>query len=46
MGKEKYVAYVSTYTTGNKSGCGIRIYDVDMESGRFSEKDQVQILPM
>lgn len=43
MGKEKYVAYVSTYTTGKRSGCGIRIYDVDMENGRFSEKDQVQI---
>ncbi|MBD5474161.1 MAG: lactonase family protein [Lachnospiraceae bacterium] len=43
MGKEKYVAYVSTYTYGNKSGHGIRIYDVDMENGRFSEKDQVQI---
>ncbi|MDO4304694.1 MAG: lactonase family protein [Bacillota bacterium] len=43
MEKEKYVAYVSTYTSGNKSSCGIRIYDVDMEKGRFTEKDQVQI---
>ncbi len=43
MEKEKYVAYVSTYTSGNKSSCGIRIYDVDMENGRFTEKDQVQI---
>ena len=43
MGKEKYVAYVSTYTSGNKSSFGIRIYDVDMENGRFSEKNQVKI---
>ncbi|GFI47088.1 6-phosphogluconolactonase [Lachnospiraceae bacterium] len=43
MGKEKYVAYVSTYTSGNKSNYGIRIYDVDVESGRFTEKDQVEI---
>lgn len=43
MEKEKYVAYVSTYTSGNKSSCGIRIYDVDIENGRFTEKDQVQI---
>jgi len=41
--KEKYVAYVSTYTFGNKSSYGIRIYDVDVENGRFSEKDQVEI---
>ena len=43
MEKEKYVAYVSTYTSGNKSKFGIKIYDVDMEKGRFSEKDQVEI---
>lgn len=43
MSSEKYVAYVSTYTSGNKSTCGIRIYDVDVEKGRFSEKDQVEI---
>ncbi len=43
MEKEKYVAYVSTYTSGNKSNFGIRIYDVDLESGRFYEKDQVEI---
>jgi len=42
MEKEKYVAYVSTYTSGNKSKFGIKIYDVDMEKGRFSEKDQVE----
>ena len=38
---EKYVAYVSTYTMGDKHG--IKIYDVDMENGRFTEKDQVEI---
>lgn len=41
MAKENYVAYVSTYTTGD--GHGIRVYDVDMETGRFTEKDKVQI---
>ena len=44
MEKEKYVAYVSTYTYGNKSNFGIRIYNVDMENGRFTEKDQVEII--
>lgn len=43
MEKDNYVAYVSTYTSGNKSNYGIRIYDVDVEKGRFTEKDQVQI---
>ncbi|MBD5106218.1 MAG: lactonase family protein [Lachnospiraceae bacterium] len=41
MKKEKYVAYVSTYTMGDNYG--IKIYDVDMEQGRLVEKDQVQI---
>ena len=41
MAKEKYVAYVSTYTMGDNHG--IKIYDVDMEKGRFIEKDEVQI---
>lgn len=39
--KERYVAYVSTYTRGDKHG--IKIYDVDMERGRFVEKDKVEI---
>lgn len=43
MGKDQYVAYVSSYTSGNKSSFGIRIYDVDMEKGRLTEKDQVEI---
>lgn len=41
MAKEKYVAYVSTYTTGDSHG--IRVYDVDMKNGRFTEKDKVEI---
>lgn len=41
MGKDKYVAYVSTYTTGDRNG--IRVYDVDMENGTFIEKDKVDI---
>ena len=39
--KAKYVAYVSTYTMNDNHG--IRIYDVDMEKGRFTEKDKVEI---
>ena len=38
---DKYVAYVSCYTRGNKDG--IKIYDVDMKNGTFSEKATVQI---
>lgn len=41
MAKDKYVAYVSTYTQGDSHG--IKIYDVDMENGRFYEKDKVEI---
>lgn len=41
MKKEKYVAYVSTYTQGDNHG--IKIYDVDMEKGRFTEKYRVEI---
>ena len=41
MQTDKYVAYVSTYTSGDAHG--IRIYDVDMENGRFFEKDKVEI---
>lgn len=41
MAGEKYVAYVSSYTMGDTHG--IRIYDVDMENGRFMEKDKVEI---
>jgi 6-phosphogluconolactonase len=41
--KEKYAAYVSTYTSGSQDVCGIKIYDVDMEKGRFTEKGQIEI---
>lgn len=41
MEKGKYVAYVSTYTMGDNHG--IKIYDVDMENGKFIEKDKVEI---
>lgn len=41
MANEKYVAYVSTYT--QRDSKGIKIYDVDMEKGRFIQKDQVEI---
>ena len=37
----KYVAYVSTYTMGDHHG--IKIYDVDMENGRFLPKGEVEI---
>ena len=39
--KDKYVAYVSTYTMGDNHG--IKIYDVNMDTGRFAEKDEVEI---
>jgi len=41
--EEKYVAYVSSYTSGLKTNYGISIYDVDLANGRFIEKDQVEI---
>lgn len=42
--ENKYVAYVSTYTSGMKDNIhGIKIYDVDMENGYFKEKGQVEI---
>lgn len=41
MSQDKFVAYVSTYTMGDK--LGIKIFDVDMEAGRLIPKDSVQI---
>ena len=35
MGKDKYVAYVGTYT--HENSLGIHIYDVDVESGTIEE---------
>jgi len=43
MGQDKYVAYVSSYTSGNKDNYGIRIYDVDLDKGRMKEKKKVEI---
>lgn len=40
--KDKYVAYVSTYTM-NSDDIGIRVYDVDCEDGGLTEKDYVKI---
>ena len=41
--QDKYVAYISSYTSGHKNNYGIRIYDVDLENGYLTEKDQVEI---
>ncbi|MCR5716514.1 MAG: lactonase family protein [Lachnospiraceae bacterium] len=42
--KEQYVAYISSYTSGNKNNnYGIRVYDVDLENGYLKEKDKVEI---
>lgn len=41
MKKEKYIAYVSTYTRGDNHG--INIYDVDLDHGTFKEKDKIVI---
>ena len=43
MAREKYVAYVSTYTMGRQDKYGIRIYDVDIEKGRMLEKNLIEI---
>ena len=41
MGKDKYVAYVGTYT--HENSLGIHIYDVDVESGTIEERKMVPI---
>ncbi|MBR0164028.1 MAG: lactonase family protein [Lachnospiraceae bacterium] len=38
-----YVAYVSSYTRGTGDKYGIRVYDVDMDKGRMTEKEKVHI---
>lgn len=38
---KNYVAYVSSYTQGDKFG--ISIFDVDLKKGRFKEKDRVVV---
>ena len=42
MKSDKYVAYVSTYTSSGDNH-GIKIYDVDLKNGRFIEKDEITI---
>lgn len=39
----KYVAYVSGYTSGNKTNMGISVYDVDVKNGKLMPKEQVEI---
>ena len=41
MKKPQYIAYVSTYTRNNENG--IRIYNVDAENGRLSEREEISI---
>ena len=41
MGKEKYVAYVGTYT--HENSLGIHIYDVDVENAEITERKMVPI---
>lgn len=43
MADGRYVAYVSSYTSGAADSYGIRIYDVDMEKGRLIGKKKVMI---
>ena len=43
MENGKYVAYVSTYTVSKGDNHGIKIYDVDLEKGKLTEKNQVEI---
>lgn len=42
MSKDKYIAYISTYTQAGND-MGIRIYDVDVKAGRLTEKNKVKI---
>ena len=41
--KERYVAYVAGYTRDSAEKFGIRVYDVDMQKGRLTEKDKIHI---
>ena len=41
MNKKKYVAYVGTYTHGSSKG--IHVYDVDVEEGTLTEKQEVEV---
>ncbi|MCR5451815.1 MAG: beta-propeller fold lactonase family protein [Lachnospiraceae bacterium] len=41
MAKEKYVAYVGTYT--HENSIGIHVYDIDLSNGRFTERSVAPI---
>ena len=41
MNKDRYVAYVGTYTHG--TSVGIHIYDVDVEKGSMTERKVIPI---
>lgn len=41
MDKEKYVAYVGTYTHG--SSIGVHVYDLDVENGYMTEREVVPV---
>ena len=43
MTQNQYVAYVSAYTSSSSEKFGIHIYDVDIEKGSFTKKDQLDI---
>lgn len=41
MNEKRYVAYVGTYTHGKSKG--IHVYDVDVEEGTLTEKEEVKV---
>lgn len=41
MGDKKYVAYVGTYTHGSSKG--LHVYDVDVEKGTLTERNEVEV---
>ncbi len=41
MGKKKYVAYVGTYVHGSSKG--LNVYDVDVENGLLTERNEVEV---
>ena len=41
MGKDRYVAYVGTYTHG--SSVGVHVYDMDVEAGYMTERNVVPV---
>lgn len=43
MAKAKYVAYVSSYTRDTSEKYGIRLYDVDVDAGRMTEREKVHV---